>query len=183
MSDFNSTDIIENCPNVNNVEDEKTLESDNGGLALHQRVINDEGKISVESLFSNIKMDDIDLMIKPELLRSDKESANPYSREIAFDDGLPEGSENVSAWVTHDETDIMEMFSCLNAFKEGTDQVEWEKVDYEIYGEDWYREKYPNFPPEWYALLVQASREKFKDLTKDDTQFSKTDGNFTVKWD
>lgn len=118
-----------------------------------------------------------DLLEKPKLKRC-------YNREEAFDDTLPEGAEKVSGWVTHEEEDLLQMFSDLNAFKEGTDRVEWDKIDYEVYGEDWYRMKYPNFPDEWYELLVKASREKYKDLTKEDNKgFTRETGNFVVKFD
>tara|TARA_R110002051_G_scaffold42296_1_gene86997 strand:+ start:1727 stop:2224 length:498 start_codon:yes stop_codon:yes gene_type:complete len=165
MTDFNSPD--------NNTINEQTGQLTNcpaESSEFRELPKESEGEITVEQLFSNIALDDIPLMDKPKL-------------ERVIDETLPEGAESVTQWVDHGETDVMQMFSCLNAFKEGTDKVEWDMVDYEIYGEDWYREKYPNFPDEWYELLVKASREKFKDLSKDDSTFSKTDGNFVVKWD
>lgn len=118
---------------------------------------------------------------KPELKRC-------YNRDEAFDLGLPElpdGAEgNNTSWVQMEEQDIMNMFVELSNFKEDTEKIDWEKIDYEIYGEDWYRSKYPHFPDEWYALLVKASREKFKDLTKEkgEDAIKIEQGNFTVSF-
>ena len=89
-----------------------------------------------------------------------------------------------TGWVGCDEAGLLDMFGELNAYREGEGKVEWDKVDYEIYGEDYYREKYPNFPPEWYALLVHASKEKFKDLQSGRTEGLKvTRGDHVVKFD
>ena len=92
--------------------------------------------------------------------------------------------ESISGWNDVDELGLLNMFQDLNSFKDDTGKVEWDKLDYEIYGEDWYREKYPNFPDEWYELLVNASKEKYKDLQsgiKDGIKIK--EGNFTVKFD
>ena len=76
------------------------------------------------------------------------------------------------------------MFVDLVAFKDSTDKIEWDKIDYEIYGEDWYRSKFPHFPDEWYTLLVKASKEKFADLTKEPENRMKIEqGNFIVSFD
>ena len=121
------------------------------------------------------------LSIKPELKRC-------YNREEAYEQGLPElpeGAEgNNTSWVKMEEQDIMNMFVDLVHFKDGTDKIDWEKIDYDIYGEDWYRTKYPHFPEEWYALLVKASREKFADLTKEtENKMKIKQGNFTVSFE
>ena len=73
------------------------------------------------------------------------------NNEIADDVVLDAGGNEVSiyqstGWSDLDESGLMDMFAELNTFKDGTDRVAWDKVDYEIYGEDWYREKYPSFP-------------------------------------
>ena len=125
--------------------------------------------------------DDHELLKKPELKRC-------YNRDEAFELGLPElpdGAEgNNTSWVKMEEQDIMNMFVDLVNFKDDTEKIDWEKIDYEIYGEDWYRSKYPHFPDEWYALLVKASREKFKDLTKEkgEDAIKIEQGNFTVSF-
>ena len=121
------------------------------------------------------------LLQKPELKRC-------YNRDEAFELGLPELPEGAegdnTSWVQMGEQDVMNMFVDLVDFKDGTDKIDWEKIDYEIYGEDYYRMKFPHFPDEWYALLVQASKEKFKDLTKekDENSLKIEQGNFTVSF-
>lgn len=120
-----------------------------------------------------------------ELIRCD--SIQPYSREEAFspegETDLPEGAENVTGWVSLDEKSICEMFGDLVDFKEAEGKVDWEKIDYEIYGEDWYREKFPHFDDAWYELLAKASREKFKDLTKqEEGGMVKEEGNFVISF-
>ena len=133
---------------------------------------------------SNIDLNEAELtnagLKKPELKRC-------YNRDEAFDLGLPElpdGAEgNNTSWVAMEEQDIMNMFVDLVAFKDGSDKIEWDKIDYEIYGEDWYRTKFPHFPDEWYHLLVKASKEKFADLTKNpDNKLKIEQGNFTVSF-
>ncbi len=130
---------------------------------------------------SNIDLNEAELLKKPELKRC-------YNREEAHEAGLPDlpdGAEgNNTSWVAMQEQDIMNMFVDLVAFKESTDKIEWDKIDYEIYGEDWYRTKFPHFPDEWYALLVKASKEKFADLTKEpDNRMKIEQGNFIVSFD
>ena len=117
----------------------------------------------------------------PELKRSEAViSPTSYSREVAFS---PDEKEMVTDWTPIDETTIAEMFGDLASFRDGEGGVEWDKVDYDIYGEDWYREKFPNFPEEWYSLIVKASREKYKDLMKkDDKGFQREEGNFTISF-
>ena len=89
-----------------------------------------------------------------------------------------------TAWAPLDEAAVLDMFSELNDFRDGTDRVEWDKLDYEIYGEDYYRERFPNFPEEWYNLLVQASKDKYKDLQTHATKgLTRTEGDFTIKFD
>ena len=134
----------------------------------------------IEEGIDNIDINDNEILVKPELKRC-------YNRAEAYDMGLPdlpEGAEgNNTSWVKMDEQDITNMFVDLVNFKDHTDKIDWNKIDYEIYGEDWYREKYPHFPDEWYALLVKASREKFADLTKEnDNKIKIEQGNFTVSF-
>tara|TARA_R110000765_G_scaffold108614_1_gene199672 strand:- start:2308 stop:2778 length:471 start_codon:yes stop_codon:yes gene_type:complete len=89
-----------------------------------------------------------------------------------------------TGWANMDENNLMDMFGDLNAFREDTGKVQWDKLDYEIYGEDWYREKYPHFPDEWYELLVRASKEKYKDLQSGVDKGMKVErGNFVVNFD
>ena len=96
---------------------------------------------------------------------------------------LPDNAEGGS-WVQMEDMDIINMFSELPAYKDGTGKVEWDKLDYEIYGEDWYREKYPNFPDEWYALMVEASKKKFQDLQKKEKEGMTIEkGNFIISFD
>jgi len=112
-------------------------------------------------------------------------SENHIVTEVVIDEGGNEieiyGS---TGWTPVDEVGLMGMFGELNDYKEGEGKVDWAKVDYDVYGEDYYMEKYPNFPPEWYALLVQASKEKFKDLQTGRNEGLKvTRGEHVVKFD
>ena len=67
---------------------------------------------------------------------------------------LPDDAVEGGAWTSMDELAIIDMFSELSAYKEGTGKVEWDKVDYDVYGEDYYREKYPHFPDEFYPWIA-----------------------------
>ena len=118
----------------------------------------------------------------------------PYEYEELKDDKVNEiiidasGNETTiygsTGWTGLEEGGLMDMFADLNTFKEDTGKVQWDKVDYQVYGEDWYREKYPHFPDEWYTLLVKASEEKFKDLQSGaDSGLKVTQGEYVVKFD
>ena len=97
---------------------------------------------------------------------------------------LPDDAVEGGAWTSMDELAIIDMFSELSAYKEGTGKVEWDKLDYDVYGEDYYREKYPHFPDEFYPLMVRASRKKYEDLRKENTSgVLREEGNFVVSFE
>ena len=97
---------------------------------------------------------------------------------------LPDGALEGGAWTSMDELGLIDMFSELSAYKEGTGKVEWDKLDFEVYGEDYYRDKFPHFPDEFYPLMVRASKNKYEDLRKETTSGIKIEqGNFVVSFD
>ena len=150
---------------------------------------------SADSTLENLNIKDLTCddalsgaLAPPPLKRS---VAGDYSRDNAFNiaDIEKEAEQHVldpsgAAWVPLVEQDIMEMFGELTSFRDGEGLVEWDKIDYQdIYGADWYKAKYPSFPDEWYELLAQASREKYKDLTKkQESGFTHEEGNFIVRF-
>ena len=127
------------------------------------------------------------------------ENGTKYRKPFLYVDDFPEATKDIniidasgndlevygdSSWLPMGEDGLLDMFGELNDFKEGTDRVDWDKVDYEVWGEDWYREKYPHFPDEFYALLVKASEKKFEDLQKGNEKgLTRTKGEFTVNFD
>ena len=125
------------------------------------------------------KVTDIEALEEPKLI--DKSLHDELQKLLP---PLPYDSVNGGQWITLEEDDVMDMFKDLNTFKEETGKVDWDKINYEIYGEDWYREKFPHFPDEWYALMVKASNEKYKNLQKKETHGLSIDrGKFTVKFE
>ena len=105
--------------------------------------------------------------------------------------GLPEDLPDISGFVIDkcsnwgfvSEDNLVDMFGDLSSYKEDTDNVNFETLDFNIYNEDYYAKKFPNFPPSMYPLMAQASQEKHKDLQAGmDDGIKITEGKFKVSF-
>jgi hypothetical protein len=71
---------------------------------------------------------------------------------------------NKPEWVEIDEHELHIMFEGLYDYVEDgeIDNLDWSRLNFEIYDEEWYREKFPGFPDEWYSILVNSTKEENK---------------------
>ena len=81
-------------------------------------------------------------------------------------------------WNEMSEEDIADFASQFLVYE--NDALDLSKFDYEIYGEDYYREKFPNFPNSWYPIMAEASRDKVSD--KRTPTFSKINNPTTLSF-
>lgn len=82
-------------------------------------------------------------------------------------------------WIEHDEDNFKDIFNGLVSYCKDTeeefDNLDWNSVNFEIMGPDWYEQKYPGFDPKVYEILAQSTKEKIVDETKVDFKIEKTD--------
>jgi len=79
------------------------------------------------------------------------------------------GELNKGKWVEHDETNFHKMFEGLLDYcadEDEYDNLDWNTVNYEVYGADYYEEKFPGFAPEVYQILAKSTEEENKVIDK-----------------
>ena len=64
---------------------------------------------------------------------------------------------------------------------ESNDKIDWEKFNYEIYGEDYYAEKFPGFDSSVHKILADCSRKKIEEHRGGIVK--KVKGDFIVRFD
>jgi len=72
---------------------------------------------------------------------------------------------NKGLWVEHDETNFHKMFEGLLDYcadEECYDNLDWNTVNYTVYGADYYQEKFPGFSEEVYDILAKSTEEENK---------------------
>ena len=89
-----------------------------------------------------------------------------------------------SPWIpVNDMENFMENFVSYS----DENNVEWEKFSYEVYDEEYYREKFPNFDEAVIQILAKCSQKKYHDELEKSKLLKKrredyTDEDFTVKF-
>ena len=64
-------------------------------------------------------------------------------------------------WIHHTAEELHQQFKGLLQYtgdEVEIDNVDWASLQYEPYGEDWYREKYSGFDDEIYKILAESSK-------------------------
>ena len=72
---------------------------------------------------------------------------------------------NKGVWVEHDDTNFHKMFEGLLDYcadEECYDNLDWNTVNYKVYGADYYQEKFPGFSEEVYEILAKSTEEENK---------------------
>tara|TARA_R100001443_G_scaffold114575_2_gene130784 strand:+ start:909 stop:1394 length:486 start_codon:yes stop_codon:yes gene_type:complete len=97
---------------------------------------------------------------------------------------IVEGAENIdherpSHWTELNSDDIFDMFHTFINYDEPN--LDLSKFDFRTHTADWYKEKYPHFPDNFYEILEEASRVKIDD--KRDNGLKKIDKVTTLKFD
>lgn len=68
-------------------------------------------------------------------------------------------------WCELTEHDLHKMFEGVYNYCEDSeiDNLEWDRLNFDVYDEDWYRDKYgEGFPDEWYKLMANSTKEENK---------------------
>ena len=72
---------------------------------------------------------------------------------------------NKGLWVEHDESNFHKMFEGLLDYcadEEEFQTLDWDTVNYKVYGADYYQEKFPGFSEEVYEILAKSTEEENK---------------------
>jgi len=93
---------------------------------------------------------------------------------------------NKGLWVEHDDSDFAKVFNGLLDYTnddEEFDNLDWNSVNYEVYGPDYYAERFPGFADEVYEILAKSSEEENKIVDNRIPPLKITEGEFIVKFD
>lgn len=68
-------------------------------------------------------------------------------------------------WTDIGEKELHKIFEGVYNYCEDSeiDNLQWDKLNFNVFDEDWYRDKYgEGFPDEWYALMAESTKEDNK---------------------
>ena len=95
--------------------------------------------------------------------------------------------DNKGEFVEYEDTDFAKMFNGLLDYTYDEelemDNLDWNSVNYEIYGADYYEEKFPGFAPEIYELLAESTKEENKLIDNRIPPLKIPEGEFVVNFD
>lgn len=95
-----------------------------------------------------------------------KNTKNLIKRDTQYIPSIDElDDKNKGLWVEHDETNFHKMFEGLLDYcadEECYDNLDWNTVNYTVYGADYYQEKFPGFSEEVYEILAKSTEEENK---------------------
>ena len=92
---------------------------------------------------------------------------------------------NKGAWVEHDNDNFAKMFEGLLDYcadEEEFDNLDWNTVNYEAYGPDYYSEKFPGFSDDVYEILAKSTKEENKIVDNRIPPLKITQGDVTVSF-
>ena len=93
---------------------------------------------------------------------------------------------NKGLWVEHDNNNFAKMFEGLLDYcadEEEYDNLDWNTVNYQVYGADYYEEKFPGFSEEVYEILAKSTEEENKVIDNRIPPIEIKHGEFTVSFD
>ena len=107
-----------------------------------------------------------ELMIERGFKKSIDDTKKLIKRDTQYIPKMEELDEdNKGVWVEHDENNFTKMFDGLLDYcadEEEYDTLDWNTVNYKVYGPDYYEEKFPGFAPEVYDILAKSTEEENK---------------------
>ena len=107
-----------------------------------------------------------ELMIERGFKKAIDDTKKLIKRDTQYIPKLEELDENnKGVWVEHDENNFDKMFDGLLDYcadEEEYDNLDWNTVNYKVYGPDYYEEKFPGFAPEVYDILAKSTEEENK---------------------
>ena len=93
---------------------------------------------------------------------------------------------NKGLWVEHDDSNFAKVFNGLLDYTnddEEFDNLDWNSVNYEVYGADYYQEKFPGFADEVYEILAKSTEPESKIVDHRVPPLKITEGPVTVSFD
>jgi len=116
----------------------------------------------MEDLHEKLK----DMKIAKEFKDTIKDTRNLIKRDTTNIPSIDElDDNNKGLWVEHNESNFAKMFEGLLDYcadEEEFDNLDWNTVNYKVYGPDYYEEKFPGFPDEVYDILAKSTEEENK---------------------
>ena len=107
-----------------------------------------------------------ELMIERGFKQSIDDTKKLIKRDTQYIPKMEELDENnKGVWVEHDENNFTKMFDGLLDYcadEEEFDNLDWNTVNYKVYGPDYYEEKFPGFSEEVYEILAKSTEEENK---------------------
>jgi hypothetical protein len=119
-----------------------------------------------------------------ETIKNTKNLIKRDTQDIPSLDDL--GDLNKGNWVEHDEGNFAKMFEGLLDYcadEEEYDNLDWNTVNYQVYGADYYEEKFPGFSEEVYEILAKSTEEENKIIDNRIPPIEIKHGEFTVSFD
>ena len=88
---------------------------------------------------------------------------NNDQTNVSIGEEVPIQKTLIHEWRDMTEDDLM-VFA--GEFGDTKDNIDWEKLDYGILNESYYRKKFPKFDEETIRILAECSRKKLKELNE-----------------
>ena len=129
----------------------------------------------------------LDLKVAKDFKETIKNTKNLIKRDTQDIPSLNDlGDLNKGNWVEHDEGNFAKMFEGLLDYcadEEEYDNLDWNTVNYQVYGADYYEEKFPGFSEEVYEILAKSTEEENKIIDNRIPPIEIKHGEFTVSFD
>lgn len=129
----------------------------------------------------------LDLKVAKDFKETIKNTKNLIKRDTQDIPSLNDlGDLNKGNWVEHDEGNFAKMFEGLLDYcadEEEWDNLNWNTVNYQVYGPDYYEEKFPGFSEEVYEILAKSTEEDNKIIDNRIPPIEIKHGEFTVSFD
>ena len=137
----------------------------------------------MEDLHEKLK----DMKIAKEFKDTIKDTRNLIKRDTINIPSIDElDDNNKGLWVEHDESNFAKMFEGLLDYcadEEEFDNLDWNTVNYKVYGPDYYEEKFPGFPDEVYDILAKSTEEENKIIDNRTPPLKIQHGEFELSFD
>ncbi len=137
----------------------------------------------MEDLHEKLK----DMKVAKEFKETIKNTKNLIKRHTDNIPTLEELDENnKGVWIEHDENNFAKMFEGLLDYcadEEEFDNLDWNTVNYKLYGADYYQEKFPGFSEEVYEILAKSTEEENKIIDNRTPPLKIQHGEFELSFD
>jgi len=137
----------------------------------------------MEDLHEKLK----DMKVAKEFKDTIKDTRNLIKRDTTNIPSIDElDDNNKGLWVEHDESNFAKMFEGLLDYcadEEEFDNLDWNTVNYKVYGPDYYEEKFPGFPDEVYDILAKSTEEENKIIDNRTPPLKIQHGEFELSFD